>query len=124
MRELATARQLYTKTLGFALEFEERLDAHQVSVCFVNCGNTRLEQLAPLSQDIPLARFLTKRGEGLHHLCYQVADLRQSLAAARRLGLELIDSEPRPSACGCSFAFLAPNLLGGVLTELCQEGEP
>jgi methylmalonyl-CoA epimerase len=89
-------------------------------VVFVRLGPVTLELLEPRSPDHTVAKFLEKRGEGLHHVSLDVADLDAALAQARAAGVELIDREPRAGAHGSRIAFLHPKSLGGVLIELCQ----
>ena len=83
-------------------------------------GESRIELLEPISAESPVARFLEKNGEGIHHLAYQVADLRGALTELQRQEVRLIDAEPRRGAHGTLIAFLHPRATGGVLTELCQ----
>ena len=79
-----------------------------------------LQLLEPLSQDTPVGRFIERRGEGVHHVGYGVANLETSMAAVKAAGIRLIDSRPRHGSLGASIAFLHPGDLGGVLTELVQ----
>ena len=83
-------------------------------------GPGRVELLAPLRSDSPVARFLERRGAGMHHLCYRVPDLPAALAEMERQGYQLIDREPRAGAGGHRVAFLHPRSLGGVLVELVE----
>ncbi|HYW07387.1 MAG TPA: VOC family protein, partial [Longimicrobium sp.] len=83
-------------------------------------GAGRLELLAPLRDDSAIARFLARRGPGMHHLCYRVADVAAELERHRAAGAQLIDETPRPGAAGHLVAFLHPKSTGGVLTELLQ----
>jgi methylmalonyl-CoA epimerase len=79
-----------------------------------------VELLRPLSEDSPVGRFLAKRGPGLHHVAYGVADVAVALTALRDQGVRLIDDEPRPGIRGSRVAFLHPASSGGVLTEIVQ----
>jgi methylmalonyl-CoA epimerase len=74
----------------------------------------------PLRDDTPIARFLAKRGPGLHHVCYKVDNIRHEMERLQQLGAKLIDSAPRPGATGTIIAFLEPESFSGVLTELCE----
>ncbi|HYW10054.1 MAG TPA: VOC family protein, partial [Longimicrobium sp.] len=87
---------------------------------FLGSGAGRLELLAPLRDDSAIARFLARRGPGMHHLCYRVADVAAELERYRAAGAQLIDETPRPGAAGHLVAFLHPKSTGGVLTELLQ----
>jgi len=90
-----------------------------VLVCFA--GKQRIELVEPASSDSPVTNFLAKRGPGLHHLAYQVADVAAALEAVKKAGLRVIDSAPRPGAHGTKIAFLHPSAMHGVLTELVEE---
>jgi methylmalonyl-CoA epimerase len=91
-----------------------------VEIVFLGSGDGRLELLAPTRDDSPLAKFLAKRGPGMHHLCYRVDDIAAELARYREMGAELIDEVPRPGGAGHLVAFVHPRSTGGVLVELLQ----
>jgi methylmalonyl-CoA/ethylmalonyl-CoA epimerase len=99
----------------------EAVESQGVEVVFVGQGEGRLELLAPLHAESPVAKFLEKRGPGTHHLCYRVADIEAELARYAAEGVELIDRTPRPGAHGHRVAFLHPKSTGGVLVELLQQ---
>ncbi len=120
VRDLEAGIALYEK-LGFTLEAIEEVPSQKVKVAFFPCGNTRLELLAPTSEDSPIAKFIEKRGEGIQHLAFAVDDLPASLSDIENEGIQLIDKEPRPGAHGAQIAFLHPKSTGGVLIELCRE---
>jgi methylmalonyl-CoA/ethylmalonyl-CoA epimerase len=84
-------------------------------------GESRLELLETLSPDGPVGRFLERRGEGIHHICFEVGDIRQALAACEKAGMTLIDPEPRPGAHNKWVAFVHPKSTHGVLIELSQD---
>lgn len=98
----------------------ERVEQQGVEVIFLGTGDGRLELLAPTRDDSAVAKFLGKRGPGMHHLCYRVADVRAELERYRAAGAKLIDETPRPGAAGHLVAFIHPKSTGGVLTELLQ----
>ncbi|HEV2450900.1 MAG TPA: methylmalonyl-CoA epimerase [Streptosporangiaceae bacterium] len=83
-------------------------------------GSSYVQLVEPLGPDTPVGRFIARRGEGLHHIGYGVADIRQALAALAADGIRLIDERPRHGSMGASIAFLHPSSVGGVLTELVQ----
>ena len=106
--------------LGAVRGHEEVLDGGALRVVFVRLGPVSLELLEPRAPDHTVAKFLDKRGEGLHHVSLEVGNLEQALAGCRAGGVQLIDQVPRPGAHGTRVAFLHPKSLGGVLIELCQ----
>jgi methylmalonyl-CoA epimerase len=101
----------------------ETVDSQGVEVVFVGHGDGRLELLAPTREDSAVAKFLAKRGPGMHHLCYRVPDVQAELDRYRESGAQLIDQHPRPGAAGHLVAFLHPKSTGGVLTELLQASD-
>lgn len=98
----------------------EVVEAQGVEVVFVGSGAGRVELIAPLRPDTAIARFLERRGPGMHHLCYRVPDLRAALSDFAGEGYELIDREPRAGAGGHLVAFLHPRSTAGVLIELVE----
>lgn len=120
VRNLDAAVERY-RLLGLALDFVEDVPAAGVRVAFLNAGDMRVELLTPLTADTTVARFLEKRGEGLHHLAFRTADLVSELAQLEGQGFELVDRAPRPGAHGSRVAFLHPRSAHGVLIELVQE---
>ena len=100
----------------------ERVEQQGVEVVFLGTGDGRLELLAPTRDDSAVAKFLAKRGAGMHHLCYRVDDVAAELERYRAAGARLIDEAPRPGAAGHLVAFIHPRSTGGVLVELLQAG--
>jgi methylmalonyl-CoA/ethylmalonyl-CoA epimerase len=121
---LADARRIYETAFGATFEGEEVVADSRVRITFLRLGfgpaAVRLELLEPTDEASPVAKYLAKRGAGLHHVAYEVEDIREALAAARVAGLQLIDEHPRPGAHGAEIAFLHPRSTGGLLTELCR----
>ncbi len=113
---LDEAVPLYQRLTGAIGSRPETLDAQGVRVAFVG----PVELLEPLGPDTTVGRFLTKRGQGLHHLAYRTPDLVAELERVQRQGVELIDRVPRPGARGHQVAFLHPRSTGGTLIELVQ----
>jgi methylmalonyl-CoA/ethylmalonyl-CoA epimerase len=107
--------------LGATRGEEELLDDGALRVVFIHLGPVTFELLEPRATDHTVARFLEKRGEGLHHVSLAVGDLEAALAGCRAAGVRLVDEVPRTGAHGSRVAFLNPKSLGGVLVELCQE---
>lgn len=106
--------------LGAAKTGEEILEAMQLRVVFLDLGGAMLELIASLSPDTPIARFLAKRGPGVHHLAFEVPDIEAALRDAEAAGLKLVDRTPRDGAHRMHVAFLHPETGGGVLVEYCQ----
>ncbi len=100
----------------------EVVESQGVEVVFLGPGEGRLELLAPTRDDSAVAKYLAKRGPGMHHLCYRVASVQAELDRYRAEGRRLIDEAPRPGAAGHLVAFVHPKSTGGVLVELLQEG--
>ena len=123
VRDLEKAVSLYTQGLGLTASHEEIVEDQAVRTAFLPVGDTHLELLESLTPDGPIGRFIEKRGEGIHHLCFEVDDVAASLVACEAAGMVLIDKEPRPGAHGMTVAFLHPKSTGGVLIELSQRRE-
>lgn len=122
VRDLDEALERYRRTYG--LQPSERLPvpAQHVEVAFLAIGDTRLELVQPTDDQSPVARFLDRRGEGLHHVAILVQNIREELQRLADNGVELIDREPRPGAHGL-VAFVHPREAGGVLVELIEDVE-
>jgi len=120
VKNLENAIPFYRDQLGMAFEGTEEVSEQRVRVAFLRVGESRIELLEPTSTDSPVAKFLEKNGEGIHHLAYEVADIEQSLKELEAQGVRLVDKEPRNGAHGSRIAFLHPKASGGVLTEICQ----
>lgn len=115
--------ELY-QALGFENLKVEEVPSEEVKVGFVPMQNQAdIELLEATSEDSPIAKFLQKRGPGIHHICLRVDDIRQSIAELKQKGVRLINEEPRPGAHGCEVAFIHPSSAGGVLVELSQKLE-
>jgi len=120
VRDLEAGIAFYQK-LGLTLEAIEEVPSQLVKVAFFPCGDTRIELLAPMSEESPIAKFIEKKGEGIQHIAFGVDDLPSQLAEAQENGITLIDKEPRPGAHGADIAFLHPKSTAGVLIEFCKE---
>ncbi len=117
--DLAAATSFYREVLGLEPHHgpEIKDGARIVSLPF---GESEVELLEPVSPESPIAKFLAKRGPGIHHVCYRVADLDAALAAAERAGYQLVDRTPRVGAGGHRIAFLHPKSTSGILVELSE----
>jgi methylmalonyl-CoA/ethylmalonyl-CoA epimerase len=109
------------KKLGLELESIEEVASQKVKVAFIPIGEVRIELLEPTADDSPIAKFIAKRGEGIHHLAFGTDDVIEELNLAESNDLRLIDKVPRQGAHNASIAFLHPKSTLGVLIELCQE---
>jgi len=116
-------RSFYEQMLGAAFEGEETVPEQKVKVAFFKVGGVRLELLEPTEPGSPVAKFLDKRGEGVHHVAYTVADLPARIAELKQAGARMIDDEPRPGAHHMRIAFMHPKSSHGVLTELCEPSD-
>jgi methylmalonyl-CoA/ethylmalonyl-CoA epimerase len=117
---LQPAIEMYAQRGDIQVTLREQLESQGVELAFLDTGTAKVELLAPLHSSSTLARFLEKRGPGLHHICYSVTDIEAELAKLASHGCSLIDKAPRPGAAGTRIAFLHPSSFAGVLTELCQ----
>lgn len=120
VQSIARLQPLFESLMGGASSAPERVEAQGVEVVFIGEGAGRLELLEPTRPDSAIAKFLEKRGQGLHHIAYRVPDIEAALARLSADGIELIDRVPRPGAGGHLVAFLHPRSTGGVLVELVQ----
>ena len=118
------ASRFYRDVLGLACRGSEEIPDQKVRVVFFQVGEVRVELLEPTADDSPIARFLEKKGPGLHHVAYRVEDLPATLAALKSAGVQLIDEAPRDGAHGMRIAFAHPKSTAGVLTEFCQPADP
>lgn len=120
VRSLESALAFFRDRLGLEVEHVATVERDRVRVAFLPVGGTHIELLEPLDGDGPVARFLERRGEGLHHICLEVEDINAALAELGAAGVELIDRQPRPGAEGL-VAFIHPKSSSGVLLELVEK---
>ncbi|RMH15611.1 MAG: methylmalonyl-CoA epimerase [Acidobacteria bacterium] len=120
---IAEARALY-EALGLAVEAIEEVPEEEVRVAFIPIGDSAIELLEPTSASSPIARFLDRRGPGIHHLCLASDDVRADDRRLRRAGFRVLRSEPSRGAGGCWVQFVHPKSAGGVLLELSQPPAP
>ena len=117
---LPAARDLYTRLLGAAPYKEERVEAQGVTTLFFRTGESKVELLEATRPDSPIAKFIDARGEGLHHVAFEVADIHAEMARLRAEGFRLLSEEPTVGADDKWVCFVHPKSAGGVLVELCQ----
>jgi methylmalonyl-CoA epimerase len=118
--DVDAALDFYRRVLGLELEAPEDIPSQRVRAHFVTVGDGTLELLEATSDDSPVAKFIAKRGPGLHHVCLRVDDIVAALAELKAKGVRLIDDTPRPGAHGSLVAFVHPASANGVLLELKQ----
>jgi len=109
------------KLLGVQVLKKESVPTEQVNVAFLATGECHLELLEPSSDESPIAKFIAKRGSGVHHICLKVENLPKVLADLEAAGVRLIDKTPRPGANNKQVAFIHPKAMGGVLVELSED---
>jgi methylmalonyl-CoA/ethylmalonyl-CoA epimerase len=111
----------YEQVLGATCYNIETVADQKVKTAFFKIGQTKIELLEPTSEDSTIAKFIEKRGEGIHHIAFAVPDVQSALDETAAKGIQLIDKAPRNGAEGLKIAFLHPKSTHGVLTELCME---
>jgi methylmalonyl-CoA epimerase len=117
---LQESLSFWETSLGIELHGIEEVAEQNVRTAFLPVGGTEIELLEPTSADSSLARFIEKRGEGLHHIAIRVDDIEAALAELKANGIQLIDETPRNGAGGARIAFVHPKATHGVLLELCE----
>lgn len=122
VEDLDAALDTYRRFFGAELEHRETVPEQGVEAAAVLVGDSRVELLAPLGDDTPVGKFLASRGPGMHHVAYEVADVRRTIAELKGEGAELIDTEPRRGLFGLEVAFVHPDSLHGVLAEVVSRG--
>jgi methylmalonyl-CoA/ethylmalonyl-CoA epimerase len=111
----------YKDILGLEYVGSEEVTEQKVRVAFLKIGESKIELVEPTSEDSPIAKFLEKRGGGIHHIAVKVDDIDAALVRHQEAGARLIDKEPRVGAHNMRMAFIHPKSSGGVLLELCEE---
>ena len=119
VRSLAAAKAIYQK-LGLSVSAEETVEQEQVKLVMVPLGESRLELLEATSEDSTIAKFVAKRGEGLHHVCLRVPDLSGAVERLKKDGVRLVSEEIKIGAGGHKYVFVHPSSAGGVFLELVE----
>jgi methylmalonyl-CoA/ethylmalonyl-CoA epimerase len=117
---LEEAIPFYRDVLGMVFLGSEDVAEQKVRVAFFQIGESKVELLEPTAEDSPIAHFLAKNGQGIHHVAYEVKDIEEAIRQMEGAGARMIDKTPRMGAHGTRIAFLHPKSSMGVLTELCQ----
>lgn len=122
VRDVEEAFDTYSRLFGAELEHRDTLAEQGVEAIAIMVGESRVELLGALGEDTPVGRFLARRGPGMHHLAYWVDDIAAALDRLDREGAQLIDVEPRRGLYGLQVAFVHPDSVHGVLTEVVSHG--
>ena len=122
VEDLDEALETYARLFGAELEHRAHVEEQGVEAAAVLVGSGRVELLAPLGEETAVGRFLASRGPGMHHVAYEVADVRSELDRLAAAGADLIDEEPRQGLFGLQVAFVHPDAVHGVLTEVVSVG--
>lgn len=123
VQDLESSVEAYSSQFGVSVEHRETVEAQGVEAVLLGVGSSHIELLAPLGPDTPVGKYLAKRGPGIHHIAYRVADIESEIERLKEAGVRLIDEKPRPGICDTKVAFIHPSSAGGVLTELVQPPE-
>ena len=120
VEDIDSALATYRDALGMPLVHRELIAEQGVDAALLDIGDGHIELLKPLGPETPVGKFMARRGPGLHHVAYRVADVEQTLSALAAAGMRLIDEQPRTGIRGTRVAFIHPASTGGVLTEIVQ----
>lgn len=122
VRDLSAVEEVYKTALGLRVEHREVVEDQGVktSMLVPEDGGTAIELLEPMDENSPISKFLDKRGEGIHHICFKVDDIEAVLERLKKQGVRLIDESPRPGAYNSRVAFIHPKAMNGVLVELAE----
>lgn len=120
VRSIEKSLPFYTDVLGLPFLGIEEVESEQVKVAFLQAGEAKLELLEPLSPESAVAKFIEKRGEGIHHVALGVEDITERIRELKEHGIRMIQDAPKRGAGGALVAFMHPKSTGGVLYELCE----
>jgi len=121
VNDINDASKFFVDVLGFEVSAPQDVPEQKTRVAFVQIGEVRIEFVQPMSDDSPVAKFIAKRGQGIHHVAYETNDIVGALDALKAKDVPLIDKEPRVGAHDAKIAFVHPKGVSGVLTELCEQ---
>ncbi|HRH64943.1 MAG TPA: methylmalonyl-CoA epimerase [Bacteroidia bacterium] len=121
VNNMENANRLFTALLGSPSYKVESVESEGVSTSFVKVGESKVELLEAMGEDSPVARFIAKRGEGIHHVAFEVDNIHAMMEQLRDQGFQLLSDQPRKGADNKLICFLHPKSTNGVLVELCQE---
>ncbi len=120
VKDLQISIPLFEKLLGTPCYLIEKIEEQKVKTAFFKIGDTKIELLEATSSESTVAKFIENKGEGLHHIAFDVENIKETLSDLEEKGFKLIDAQPRKGAEGLSIAFLHPKSTGGTLIELCS----
>jgi len=120
VNSIAEGQNFWTDVLGLKFEGDETVEQQKVKTAFFPVGESEVELLESTSPEGPIAKFIEKKGEGIQHVAFRVANIEEALAELKQKGVRLIDEKPRIGAGGAKIAFLHPKSTAGVLVELCE----
>jgi len=120
VKDIEAAMDIYNSSFGMDAGEIEDISSHGVKVAHLSAGDSSIELIEPTDPSTGISRFLEKRGEGVHHISFEVDDILSSLSILKKRGIEPIDKEPRKGSRNTRIAFLDPKSTGGILIELCQ----
>ncbi|MFD1736320.1 methylmalonyl-CoA epimerase [Bacillus salitolerans] len=121
VRSIEESLKLYVDILELTLEGIEEVESEQVRVAFLKAGETKLELLEPLTEESPIAKFIEKKGEGIHHVALGVDSIQERIHYMKENGIRMIHDQAKPGAGGAQIAFMHPKSTGSVLLELCEK---
>ncbi len=124
VKDLGKAEEVYAKLLGSPSYKREAVESEGVITSFFRCGANKIELLESTAAAGPIAKAIEKRGEGIHHIAFEVTDIRAEMERLRSLGFQVLNEEPKPGADNKLVCFIHPKTTNGVLIELCQEMTP
>ncbi len=120
VNSIEDGKNLWMDALGLAFEGTETVEEQKVTTAFFPVGESEVELLESTAPDGPVAKFLEKKGPGVHHIAFRVENIEEALSELKEKGIRLIDEKPRKGAGGAKIAFLHPKATNGVLVELCE----
>jgi len=120
VNSIEDGKNFWTDALGLEFEGSETVEEQKVTTAFFPVGESEVELLESTAPDGPIAKFLEKKGQGIHHVAFRVDNVEAALAELKEKGIKLIDEKPRMGAGGAKIAFLHPKATNGILVELCE----
>ncbi|RFN59216.1 methylmalonyl-CoA epimerase [Marixanthomonas ophiurae] len=123
VKDISEANKIYKSLLGYEHYKTENVEREGVTTSFFRCGESKIELLEATNPDSPIAKFIKKKGEGIHHIAFSVSNIKKEIERLKQEGFTVINEEPKKGADNKLVVFLHPKSTNGVLIELCQEIE-